>query len=80
MGLSIIKTLLICFALISMTIVQVGAAACNGVTYIRPGVHDPCKRPRGAHSTCHPNPKSAPTQANTYNRGCPRHHRCRNEE
>ncbi|PPR82159.1 hypothetical protein GOBAR_AA38561 [Gossypium barbadense] len=77
MGLSIMKTLLICFALINMIVVQVDAAARSGVTYIHPGVIDPCKRPGGPHLGCHPNPKSAPTQANTYNRGCSRHHRCR---
>ncbi|KAH1075195.1 hypothetical protein J1N35_027523 [Gossypium stocksii] len=77
MGLSIMKTLLICFALINMIVVQVDAAARSGVTYIHPGVLDPCKRPGGPHPGCHPNPKSAPTQANTYNRGCSRHHRCR---
>ncbi|KAB2054301.1 hypothetical protein ES319_A12G246300v1 [Gossypium barbadense] len=71
------KTLLICFALINMIVVQVDAAARSGVTYIHPGVIDPCKRPGGPHLGCHPNPKSAPTQANTYNRGCSRHHRCR---
>ncbi|MBA0744388.1 hypothetical protein Gogos_007015, partial [Gossypium gossypioides] len=67
MGLSIMKTLLICFALISMVVVQVGAAARSGITYIHPGVLDPCKRLGGPHPGCHPNPESAPTQANTYN-------------
>ncbi|TYG40384.1 hypothetical protein ES288_D12G088400v1 [Gossypium darwinii] len=71
------KTLLICFALISMIVVQVVVVACSGVTYIHPGVLDPYKRPGGLHPGCHPNPKSALTQANTYNRGCSRHHRCR---
>ncbi|MFQ6636706.1 hypothetical protein Gotur_013430, partial [Gossypium turneri] len=51
-----------------MSVVQVDAAACNGVTYIHPGLGGP-------HSGYHPNQKSAPTQANTYNRGCLRHHR-----
>ncbi|MFQ6636703.1 hypothetical protein Gotur_013430 [Gossypium turneri] len=60
-----------------MIAVQVGAAARNGVTYIHLGVIDPCKRPGGPHLGCHPNQKSSPTQANTYNRGCSRHHRCR---
>ncbi|TYI50183.1 hypothetical protein E1A91_D12G084100v1 [Gossypium mustelinum] len=71
------KTSLICFALISTIVVQVGAAAHNGVTYIHPGVLDPWKRPAGPHLRCHSNPKSAPTQVNTYNCGCSRHHRCR---
>ncbi|MFQ6636702.1 hypothetical protein Gotur_013429, partial [Gossypium turneri] len=52
-------------------------AARNGVTYIHLGVLDPCKRLGRLHSGCHPNQKSSPTQANTYNCGCPRHHRCR---
>ncbi|TYG40378.1 hypothetical protein ES288_D12G087800v1 [Gossypium darwinii] len=77
MGISIMKTLLIFFALISMIVVQVGAVACNDVTYIHPGVLDPRKRPGGPYSGCHPNKKSAPTQANTYNHGCSRNHRCR---
>ncbi|KAH1075192.1 hypothetical protein J1N35_027520 [Gossypium stocksii] len=77
MRLSIMKTLLICFALINMIVVQVDAAARSGVTYIHPEVLDPCKRPGGPHSGCYPDPKSAPTQAKTYNRGCSRHHRCR---
>ncbi|TYI50182.1 hypothetical protein E1A91_D12G084000v1 [Gossypium mustelinum] len=71
------KTLLICFPLISMVVVQVSAASSNGVTYIHPGVLDPCKRPSEPHWGRHPNSKSSPTQANTYNRGCSRHHRCR---
>ncbi|KAG4114970.1 hypothetical protein ERO13_D12G077402v2 [Gossypium hirsutum] len=70
------KTLVICFALISMIVVQVDAATEKGVTCIQPGVLDPCKRPGGPHLGCHPNQKSAATQANTYNRGCSRHHRC----
>ncbi|KAA3460097.1 Rapid ALkalinization Factor [Gossypium australe] len=53
MRLSIMKTLLICFALISMVVVQVDAAARSGVTYIHPGVLDPCKRPGGSHPRCH---------------------------
>ncbi|TYI50177.1 hypothetical protein E1A91_D12G083500v1 [Gossypium mustelinum] len=76
MGISIMKTLLIFFALISMIVVQVGAAARNGVTYIHPGVLDPCKRPGGPYSGYDPNRNSAPTQANTYNCGCSGHHRC----
>ncbi|MBA0655759.1 hypothetical protein Goklo_008195, partial [Gossypium klotzschianum] len=52
-----------------MIAVQVGAAACNGVTYIHPGVLNPCKRLGGPHLGCHPNQKSSPTQANSYNRG-----------
>ncbi|KAK8264104.1 hypothetical protein V6Z11_D12G084800 [Gossypium hirsutum] len=65
------KTLLIFFALISIIVVQVGAAARNGVTYIHLGVLDPCKRPGEPQSGYHPNKKT-----NTYNRGCSRHHRC----
>ncbi|TYI50184.1 hypothetical protein E1A91_D12G084200v1 [Gossypium mustelinum] len=76
MGLSIRKTLLICFALISMIVVKVDIVPRNGMTYIHAGVLDPCKRPGGLHSWCHPNPKSSPTQANTYNLGCSRHNRC----
>ncbi|MFQ6636704.1 hypothetical protein Gotur_013686, partial [Gossypium turneri] len=49
-----------------MIAVQVGAATRNGVTYIHPG-------PYGPHSGCHPNPKSSPTQANTYNHCYSRH-------
>ncbi|TYI50180.1 hypothetical protein E1A91_D12G083800v1 [Gossypium mustelinum] len=71
------KTLLICFVLISKIVDQVSAAARNGVTYNHSGVLDPCKGPGGPHSRCHLNPKSSPTQANTYNRGCSRHHRHR---
>ncbi|TYI50178.1 hypothetical protein E1A91_D12G083600v1 [Gossypium mustelinum] len=71
------KTLLIFFALISIIVVQVGAAARNGVTYIHLGVLDPCKRPGELQSGYHPNQKSAPTQANTYNCGCSRHYTCR---
>ncbi|MBA0863265.1 hypothetical protein Goshw_018796, partial [Gossypium schwendimanii] len=50
-----------------MVVVQVGVAARSGITYIHPGVLDPCKRLGGLHPGCHPNPKSAPTQANPYN-------------
>ncbi|KAG4117515.1 hypothetical protein ERO13_D12G236850v2 [Gossypium hirsutum] len=71
------KTLLICFALISMVVVQVDVAACSGAMYIHPGVLDPCKRPGRPHLRCHLNLKSAHTQTITYNRGCSRHHRCR---
>ncbi|MFQ6637932.1 hypothetical protein Gotur_013665 [Gossypium turneri] len=60
-----------------MVVVQVGVAARSGITYIHPGVLDPCKRLGGLHPRCHPNPKSAPTQSNTYNCGCSRHHRYR---
>ncbi|KAG4156152.1 hypothetical protein ERO13_D03G156400v2 [Gossypium hirsutum] len=77
MGLSNIKIWLIYLALISMAVVQADATTRNGVMYIHPGVLDPCKRPGRLHPGCHPNPKSTPTQANTYNRGCSRHHRCR---
>ncbi|MBA0649005.1 hypothetical protein Goklo_016619, partial [Gossypium klotzschianum] len=52
-----------------MVVVQVDAVARSHVTYIHPGILDPCKRPGELHPGCHPNPKSAPTQANTYNRG-----------
>ncbi|MBA0655761.1 hypothetical protein Goklo_008197, partial [Gossypium klotzschianum] len=52
-----------------MIAVQVGAAARNGVTYIHPGVLDPCKRPGRPHLGCHPKQKSSPTEDNTYNRG-----------
>ncbi|TYI50181.1 hypothetical protein E1A91_D12G083900v1 [Gossypium mustelinum] len=71
------KNFVICFALINIFVVQVVAFARNGVTYIHPWVLDPCKRPSRPHLCCHPRPKSAATQANTYNRGCSRHHGCR---
>ncbi|TYG40383.1 hypothetical protein ES288_D12G088300v1 [Gossypium darwinii] len=58
-----------------MVVVQIDAAARSGLTYIHPWVIGPCKRPSEPHLGCHPNPKSALTQANTYNRGCSRHHR-----
>ncbi|KAB2088756.1 hypothetical protein E1A91_A03G023800v1 [Gossypium mustelinum] len=77
MGLSNMKIWLICLVLISMVVVQVDATTRSGVKYIDPGVLNPCKRPGGPHPGCHPNPKSTPTQANTYDRGCSRHHRCR---
>ncbi|MBA0633729.1 hypothetical protein Godav_029872, partial [Gossypium davidsonii] len=68
MGLSNIKIWLIYLALINMVVVQVDATTRNSVMYIHPGVLDPCKRPGGPHPGCHLNPKSTPTQANTYNR------------
>ncbi|MBA0735875.1 hypothetical protein Gogos_019677, partial [Gossypium gossypioides] len=68
MALSNMKIWLIYLALISMVVVQVDATTRSGVTYIHPGVLDPCKRPGEPHPGCHPDPKSTPTQANTYNR------------
>ncbi|MBA0804898.1 hypothetical protein Gohar_004453 [Gossypium harknessii] len=59
-----------------MIVVQVDATARNSVTYIHPRVCDPFKRPSGPYSGCHPNPKGAPRQSNTYKHGCSRHRRC----
>ncbi|MBA0620357.1 hypothetical protein Godav_006084 [Gossypium davidsonii] len=63
-----------------MIVVQVATPACNGVMYIHPGALDPGKMPCGPHLGSHPNQKSAPTQANTFNGGYPRHYRFRNVE
>ncbi|KAK8549534.1 hypothetical protein V6N13_027286 [Hibiscus sabdariffa] len=52
--------------------------AAGRTRYIHPAVLDHCKRPGGPHPGCHPDPKSPLKQANPYNRGCSRHHRCRN--
>ncbi|KAK8576919.1 hypothetical protein V6N13_121918 [Hibiscus sabdariffa] len=55
----------------------VNAVAAGATSYIHPAVLDHCKRPGGPHPGCHPNPKGPLKQANPYNRGCSRHHRCR---
>lgn len=75
MGFSNIKTWIIYLALISMVVIQVTETA--RVSFIHPGVLDPCKRSGDPHPGCHPNPKSALIQVNAYNRGCSRHHKCR---
>ncbi|KAK8576908.1 hypothetical protein V6N13_121907 [Hibiscus sabdariffa] len=77
MGLSNMKALLVCLTLISMVLIQVNAVAAGATRYIHPAVLDHCKRPGGPHPGCHPDPKGPLKQANRYNRGCSRHHRCR---
>ena len=73
MGFSNIKAWLICFVLITMAVVNQVDAAPN----IDPAVLDPCKRPGGPHPGCHPDINSAPEQANAYQRGCSKTHKCR---
>ncbi|OMO94973.1 Rapid ALkalinization Factor [Corchorus olitorius] len=76
MGFSKVKAWLICIAvLISMMMVAKQAEAAAAT--IKPGVLDPCERPGGPHPGCHPNVHSPPQQANPYQRGCLKLHRCR---
>ncbi|XP_022759806.1 protein RALF-like 11 [Durio zibethinus] len=75
MGFSNINTWLICFALISMVVVNHVDAA--GTPPINEGVLDPCKRPGGPHPGCHPDKNSPPQPVNRYQRGCSKYFRCR---
>ena len=75
MGFSNIKAWLICFALITMAVVN----QVDAVQTINAAVFDPCKRPGGPHPGCHPDINSAPVQVNVYQRGCSRFHRCRRD-
>ncbi|KAL4283136.1 hypothetical protein GQ457_16G030480 [Hibiscus cannabinus] len=71
------KTWLICLMLIGMLATEIDGAEPDDVPRLHPGVLDPCKRPGGPHPGCHPDPESPPIEANSYDRGCSKHNRCR---
>ncbi|XP_062019586.1 protein RALF-like 10 [Rosa rugosa] len=78
MGLSNMKSLILCVLIIHMVALNHGVTANN--KFIDPGVLDPCQRPGGPHPGCHPNNNNGePKPANPYSRGCSKVTRCRSD-
>ncbi|KAK2652258.1 hypothetical protein Ddye_012114 [Dipteronia dyeriana] len=75
MGVSNMKSLILCLALISLVVVnQVEVVESKR---IGPRVLDPCERVGNKAPGCGHHKNAPPRQANKYQRGCSHIHRCR---
>ncbi|CAB4291177.1 unnamed protein product [Prunus armeniaca] len=78
MGISSMKTFILCLLIVGMVALNEGVEA--GGTRINPGVLDPCLKPGGPHPGCSGGSNGKHKPANPYNRGCLKINRCRGEK
>ncbi|CAB4291175.1 unnamed protein product [Prunus armeniaca] len=77
MGISSMKTFILCLLIVGMVALNEGVEA--GGTRINPGVLDPCLKPGGPHPGCSgPSDSNGERKtANPYKRGCSKINQCR---